>query len=187
MEDLSLIEHSAMLKSIQSVAFCLLSSFFILTGDLIEVQAGTYRLNRPRTTSSQEASFVQSTLAEILSPEGYALNPLSIDVSEEVAMPPLMTPVIVETPDFAVRSVLFEVEKEGKRYTGMVYLVLAQVQRLETSPLRDRILFNSTAKTFANIYWSAPSTTLLALSLGVQFSLFKAELRPGDLNLFLKK
>lgn len=145
--------------------------------------AGTYRFNRARTTTAQEFIFCQRVLGEILAPEGYELDLNSLDISEEVPMPPLQTPVIVETPEFAVHTVLFQVTHEGKRFQGMTYLILISVQKLSASNLKSQITVNSTAQTLSNYGWADASQTTLSLAISPEYRLFKAEIRPHDLNL----
>lgn len=146
-------------------------------------KAGTYRLNRARTTTGQEIMFCQRVLAEILAPEGYDLDLNSLDISEEVPMPPLQTPVILETPEFAVHTVLFQVTREGIKYQGMTYLILMSVQKLRTSSLKNEITVNSTAQTLRNYNWADASQTMLSLAISPEYRLFKAEIRPQDLSL----
>jgi hypothetical protein len=160
-----------------------LSAFALTFCFGVSSAAGTYRFNRARTTTAQEFVFCQKTLTEILSPEGYVLDENSIDISDEVPMPPLQTPVIIETPEFAVHTVLFEVKRDELKFRGMTYLILLSVQKTQNSSLKNQIIVNSTAQTLQNYLWSDSSQTTLSLAISPSYPLFKAEIRPRDLML----
>jgi hypothetical protein len=149
--------------------------------------AGTYRINKARTTTAQEYIYTQNALAEILDAEGYLLDLRSISITDEVAMPPMHTPVIVETNEFAVHTVIFEASKNGLFYTGYTYLILVNDQRLQKSEYKDRLVLNSTAQSETNYRWAGESSSTLALANSPDYRIFKAEMRLQDLGLLLKK
>lgn len=159
-----------------------LTIFWTLTG-----AAATYRFNRARTTSAQENEFTRTELRAILEPEGFHLDPLSIDIREEVALLSLSSPVILETREYAIHSVRFEASRDGKSYSGNVYLVLANPDRLQSSSLKDKMILNSTSKNVVNYAWTDDSTTTMALAIGYELELFRVEIRPQNLKLILRK